>query len=134
MEIDDWDNMVTNPDRREEWDIDLEFGGVFGLGPDQSSRNYGTCNAPLRQSGYQNCELAQLFVDGRMSDQAERDRIYMEVAKIINEAADVIYLWQPVLTSPVSSKLSGVEIYPSTATASCASTSGLSATDGCSSV
>ena len=36
----------------------------------------------------------------------------MEVAKIINEAADVVYLWQPVLTSPVSSSLSGVEIYP----------------------
>jgi peptide/nickel transport system substrate-binding protein len=113
LEIDDWDNMVTSPDRRQEWDIDLEFGGLFGLGPDQSSRNYGVCEGPLRQSGYQNCELAQLFVAGRATtDQAERDRIYMEVAKIINQAADVVYLWQPILTSPVSSKLSGVEIYP----------------------
>lgn len=113
LEIDDWDSMVTNPDRRNEWDLDLEFGGVFGLGPDQSARNYGTCNGPLRQSGYQNCELAELFVRGRgTTDQPERDRIYMQVAKIINEAADAIYLWQPVLTSPVSSKLSGVEIYP----------------------
>lgn len=113
LEIDDWDSMVTNPDRRGEWDLDLEFGGLFGLGPDQSSRNYGTCEGPLRQSGYQNCELAKLFVQGRgTTDQAERDRIYMEVAKTINQAADVIYLWQPVLTSPVSSKLSGVEIYP----------------------
>lgn len=113
LEIDDWDNMVTNPDRRAEWDIDLEFGGVFGLGPDQSSRNYGTCDGPLRQSGFQNCELAQLFIEGRgTTDQAERDRIYLEAAKIINEAADVIYLWQPILTTPVSSSLSGVEIYP----------------------
>lgn len=113
LEIDDWDSMVTSPDRRNEWDLDLEFGGVFGLGPDQSSRNYGACNVPLRQSGYQNCELAELFVKGRgTTDPAERERIYMQIAKIINEAADVIYLWQPILTSPVSSKLSGVEIYP----------------------
>jgi peptide/nickel transport system substrate-binding protein len=113
LEIDDWDSMVTSPDRRNEWDLDLEFGGVFGLGPDQSARNYGTCNGPLRQSGYQNCELAELFVKGRgTTDQAERDKIYMEIARIINEAADVIYMWQPILTSPVSSKLSGVEIYP----------------------
>jgi ABC-type transport system substrate-binding protein len=93
--------------------MDLEFGGSFGLGPDYSSRSYGTCDGPLRQTGYQNCDLAQLFIDGRgTTDQTERDRIYMEVAKIINQAADVIYLWQPILISPVSEKLTGVEIYP----------------------
>ena len=104
---------VTNPARRGEWDLDLEFGGTYGLGPDQSSRAYGVCEGPLRQTGYQNCELAELFVAGRgTTDQAERDRIYMEVAKTINAAADVIYLWQPLLISPVSASMSGVEIYP----------------------
>ncbi|WP_344301546.1 ABC transporter substrate-binding protein [Nocardioides bigeumensis] len=113
LEIDDWDDMVTNPDRRTEWDLDLEFGGSFGLGPDQSSRSYGNCEGPKVQTGFQDCALAQLFVDGRATtDQAERDRIYGKAAAIINDAADAIYLWQPILLTPVSSKVGNLEVYP----------------------
>lgn len=113
LEIDDWDDMVTNPDRRDQWDLDFEFGGTYGLGPDQSSRSYGSCKGPKVQSGFQDCKLADLFTQARgTTDDAKREGMYQEIARIINENADVIYLWQPVLLNPMSTKLDNVEIYP----------------------
>lgn len=113
LEIDDWDDMVTNPDRRGQWDLDYEFGGSFGLSPDQSARSYGNCTGPKVQTGYQNCALADLFVQGRATtDQGARDTAYHKAAEMINDAADAIYLWQPVLLNPISDKLKNFEIYP----------------------
>ncbi len=113
LEVDNWDDMVTNPSRRGEWDLDYEFGGSFGLTPDQSSRSYSTCTGPKIQTGYQNCKLTDLFVQGRgTTDQAKRDATYHKAAEILNQDADVVYLWQPVLLNPVSTKVKGLEIYP----------------------
>lgn len=113
LEVDNWDDMVTNADRRDEWDMDFEFGGTYGLGPDYSSKAYGTCEGPKSQTGLQNCELADLFVKARgIVDADEQHKVHMEIAEIINAEADVIYLWQPVLLNGVSEKLSGVTIYP----------------------
>lgn len=113
LEVDNWDDMVTNPDRRDEWDLDFEFGGTFGLGPDYSSGSYGSCDGPLRQTGLQNCELAELFVKARgIVDPDEQAKVHLEIAQIINTEADVIYLWQPILLNGMSDKLQNVTIYP----------------------
>jgi peptide/nickel transport system substrate-binding protein len=113
LELEDWDDMVTNPDRREEWDIELDFGGNFGLGPSKSARWYGTCEGPLRQTGYQNCELRDLFVEARgTSDPAAREEIYHRIGEIINEAADVAYLWQNQVIHPKTTRLTGVDLHP----------------------
>ncbi|MGC4153550.1 MAG: ABC transporter substrate-binding protein [Propionicimonas sp.] len=113
LEVDNWDDMVTNPDRRDEWDLDFEFGGTFGLGPDYSSGSYGSCEGPRRQTGLQNCELAGLFVKARgIVDPDEQAKVHLEMARIINEEADAIYLWQPILLNGVADTLQGVTIYP----------------------
>jgi peptide/nickel transport system substrate-binding protein len=113
LELEDWDDMVTNADRREEWDIELDFGGNFGLGPSKSSRWYGACDVPLRQTGYQNCELRDLFIEARgTSDPAAREEIYHRIGEIINDAADVIYLWQNEIIHPKTKRLTGVDLHP----------------------
>lgn len=113
LEVDDWDDMVTNPDRREEWDLDYEFGGTYGLGPDYSANQYSNCDGALVQTGYQNCDLAALFTQARsLTDPDERAAVYGEIAGIVNEAADVVYLWQPLLLNAVSVNVTGVEVYP----------------------
>ena len=113
LEIDDWDDMVTNADRRDQWDLDFEFGGTYGLGPDQSSRFYGNCEGPKVQSGFQDCALADLFLQARgTTDDTKREAIYQEAARVINENADSVFLWQPDLLNPIPPKLGDVEIYP----------------------
>lgn len=112
LEIDEWDDLVLNPDRKEEWDIDLEFGGSMGRGPDRSSRQYEMCGDVTSHNMYENCALADLFVEGRStSDQAERDRIYREAAAIINDDVDVIWLWQPYVIHGVNTAIGGVEVH-----------------------
>lgn len=113
LELEDWDDMVTNPDRRGEWDIELDFGGQYGLGPSKSARAYGTCTGPKRQTGYQNCELADLFVQARgTADPVAREAIYHQIGEIINQAADVIYLWQNKVIHPMTKRLTGVDLHP----------------------
>lgn len=113
LEVDNWDDMVTNADRRGEWDMDFEFGGTYGLGPDESSGAYGNCEGPKVQTGLQDCALAELFVTARgIVDPEAQHKVHLEIARTINEAADVVYLWQPILLNGVSEKLSGVTIYP----------------------
>jgi len=113
LESDDWDDMVTNPDRRDEWDLDYEFGGTYGLGPSYSANQYGTCKGPKIQTGFQDCELADLFEKARgIVDEKKRDDVYRQAAEIINREADAIYLWQPALLNVQSTSLDGVEAYP----------------------
>lgn len=113
LEVDDWDDMVTNPERRTEWDLDYEFGGTFGLGPDYSSDQYGRCEGDKVQTGYQNCALADLFVEARgLTDPDAQQAVYDEIAAIINQAADVIYLWDPYLLNVFAEGVYGVEVYP----------------------
>jgi peptide/nickel transport system substrate-binding protein len=113
LELEDWDDMVTNPDRRGEWDIELDFGGQYGLGPAKSSRAYGTCEGPKVQTGYQNCDLAKLFADARgTADPTARQAIYDQIGQIINDAADVIYLWQTHDIHPKTKRLTGVDLHP----------------------
>ena len=113
LESDDWDDMVTNPERRGEWELDYEFGGTYGLGPDYSSAQYGTCKGNKVQTGYQNCDLADLFVKGRsIVDPDTQAKVYREIAETINQAADAVYLWQPYLLNGVSDSVSGVVAYP----------------------
>jgi peptide/nickel transport system substrate-binding protein len=112
LEVNDWDSMVTDPARRGEWDLDFEFGGTYGLGPDYSSASY-KCKGPKVQTGYQNCALQALFDQARgMTDQTQRDQTYHQAAAIINDAADAIYLWSAKVLHPVSNRLSGVQISP----------------------
>jgi peptide/nickel transport system substrate-binding protein len=117
LEADDWGDVVTNPDRRDEWDLDFEFGGTYGVSPDQSSLVYGgqynPCTGPKVLTGFQDCELADLFVKARgLADDDARQAVYQQAAAIINEAADAIYLWQPELLAAVSKDVSNVEVYP----------------------
>lgn len=113
LESDDWDDMVTNPERRDEWDLDYEFGGTYGLGPDYSSGQYGNCKGDKVQTGYQDCDLAALFVKARsIVDPDAQAQVQQEIAETINREADAIYLWQPYLLNGVSNSLNGVEAYP----------------------
>lgn len=113
LEIDEWDDRVLNPDRKDEWEIDLEFGGNYGRNPNASARQYEMCGEQMSHNMYQNCELADLYAQGRSTaDPAERERIYREAAAIINEEVDVLWLWQPLVIHGVSSRVGGVEVHP----------------------
>lgn len=113
LELENWDDMVTNPDRRGEWDIEFDFGGTNGLGPDYTAPFYSQCEGPRRLSGLQDCELTGLFVKARgIVDPQEQAEVHMQIARILNEEADNVFLWQPILLNGVAEKLDGVVVYP----------------------
>lgn len=109
----DWNDMVTNPSRVNEWDIDYEFGGTYGLGPSFSATQYAVCSGPPGETGFKNCDVAGLFNKAAATtDTAAQAKYYQQAAQIINSEPDVVYLWQPNLLTAQRNTVSGVTVYP----------------------
>lgn len=83
--------------QRDTWEGYVNTGGSELLSPDRSAVYFDCAYEGERgkwQTGYENCELDQLFIDGRQtSDPDERDAIYQQIAEILNEDAPAIHLW-----------------------------------------
>ena len=110
---DDWNDMVTNPARVNQWDLDYEFGGTYGLGPQFSAVQYNVCNGPVGETGWKNCTVSGLFAKaGSTTDSATQSAAYAQIAQMINQAPDAIYLWQPKVLSATAAGVSGVTVYP----------------------
>jgi peptide/nickel transport system substrate-binding protein len=110
---DDWNDMVTNPSRVNEWDIDYEFGGTFGLGPSYSASQYAVCSGPAGETGFKNCDVADLFNKAiATTDTDAQAKYYHQAAQIINSQPDVVYLWQPNLLAAQGNAVTGVTVYP----------------------
>lgn len=94
------------------WELAWGQGGTEALDPDVSTIYY--TNDPKTAIGYYtNDELNELFIQGRSTgDQAKRDEIYQQVAKIINDEAPVIYLWTPYDVHGKVQGLQGVTVHP----------------------
>jgi peptide/nickel transport system substrate-binding protein len=109
----DWNDMVTNPSRVNQWDIDYEFGGTFGLGPSFSADQYAVCSGPVGETGFKNCDVADLFNKAAATtDKTAQATYYHQAAVTINGAPDVVYLWQPNLLAAQANTVSGVTVYP----------------------
>jgi ABC-type transport system substrate-binding protein len=85
--------------QRDTWEGYVNTGGSELISPDNSAV-YFQCDYEGErgkwQTGYENCDLDQLFVDGRQTgDPAERDAIYQQIAEILNEDVPAIHLWAP---------------------------------------
>ena len=85
----------------------IAVGGSEGLSPDRS-RQYFNPDDPKVESGYTNPEIFELWAAGRStSDAAERDEIYHDLARILNEDVPQINLYSPDLVMVASDRLGG---------------------------
>lgn len=96
---------------RDTWEGYVNSGGSELISPDRSAV-YFQCNYEGErgkwQTGYENCELDQLFVDGRQTgDPAERNEIYQQIAEILNEDVPAIHLWASHNVFAATSTLGG---------------------------
>jgi peptide/nickel transport system substrate-binding protein len=105
-----WTDRYRNqPDT---WEIAWGQGGTEALDPDVSTIYYNG-NPDTAIGFYTNADLEKLLADGRATgDQAKRDEIYTQAAKIINEEAPVLYLWTPYDIHGKVKTLQGVEVFP----------------------
>jgi peptide/nickel transport system substrate-binding protein len=82
-----------------DFDIWLNGGGVFRQDPNVSAKYLETiAKTPVgaNYTHYSNARVDELFRMGRATtDNAERKKIYTELAKIINDECPWIYLWSP---------------------------------------
>jgi peptide/nickel transport system substrate-binding protein len=111
MDIDTWTNIVIDESQRDTYDITMSAGGSEGLHPSRSSIYYLCEPMTLFGTGYYNCEMQDLFAEAlTKGDPAEQDRIYEQIARILNEEAPQVYLWQLSGVHPVNKRLQGVKI------------------------
>lgn len=102
-----WVALITDPARRGEWDAYLQFGGSEFLSPDETSI-YFDCNRADFNTGFQDCSLTDAWAAGRSTtDPAARDEAYHHIAKVLNEEAPLVYLWQGELTTVVNKRVQG---------------------------
>jgi peptide/nickel transport system substrate-binding protein len=105
-----WTDRYRN--QPDSWDIAWGQGGTEALDPDVSTTYYN--NNPDTAIGfYTNDALQELFVQGRSTgDEAQRDQIYAQAAKIINDEVPVIYLWAPFDIHAKVTSLQNVTVFP----------------------
>ena len=102
-----WGALVTDPERRGEWDAFLQFGGSEALSPDETSI-YFDCKRPTFSTGYQNCEMMDLFAKARSSaDEVVRDEAYHQIARFLNEDVPILPIWQGQLTIVANKRVQG---------------------------
>jgi peptide/nickel transport system substrate-binding protein len=107
------DGTAVNTRYIQENDFDLFYnaGGVFRADPNISGSYFLTRTfTPNGGNGshYSNPTVDDLYAQGvATADQAERKRIYTEIAKILNEELPWIFLWSPNSLYAVSNRLQG---------------------------
>ncbi|MGH2534822.1 MAG: ABC transporter substrate-binding protein [Thermomicrobiales bacterium] len=96
-----------------DFDIFYNAGGVFRADPNVSATYFLTRNfTPNGGNGshYTNATVDELYVQGQATtDEAERQRIYTEIATILNDEVPWIYLWSPNSLYALSATLQGFE-------------------------
>lgn len=104
----------------EDMDFDLAWfgGGAYRLDPDVSSSYYACTNwTPTggNTTHYCNTELDALFQRGRStSDVDERQEIYHDVARILNEDVPTIFWWSENMIWGINTNVEGVKPGPNT--------------------
>ena len=85
--------------QRDTWEGYVNTGGTELLSPDRSAVYFNCAYEGERgkwQTGYENCEMDQLFIDARQTSEGdERDAIYQQIAETLNEDVPAIHLWAP---------------------------------------
>ncbi len=110
--IDAWEKVVTDDSQRGTYDVGFSAGGAEGLGPNRS-QIYFKCGAePLQnQSGYYNCDLRKLFEKAlTQANPVEQDKTYAEIAKLLNDEAPQLYLWQLAGVHPVNKRVQNATV------------------------
>lgn len=94
-----------------DFDIFYNAGGVFRADPNISSTYFLTRNfTPAGGNGshYSNPQLDDLYAQGQAAgDQAERKRIYTEIAKVLNDELPWLFFWSPNSLYATSARLQG---------------------------
>ena len=84
---------------RDTWESYINTGGTELISPDRSAVYFNCTYEGERgkwQTGYENCEMDQLFVDGRQTGDPEaRDVIYQQIADFLTLDVPAIHLWAP---------------------------------------
>ena len=103
-----WNATLNDPTKRDTFDLDISTGGSEGLSPSRSEQYY-LCKQPLGASlGYENCDLRNLFEKAlTIVDEAQRDEVYHQAAKILNEDVPQMYLWSPLGVHPANKRIGG---------------------------
>ncbi|PZF86685.1 ABC transporter substrate-binding protein [Jiangella anatolica] len=98
-----------------DFDLLISSYGLFTMDPaSMNSRlTCATIGGP-NISGYCNEELDRLLAEGiATSDQAERERIYAEAQRIVNEQVPIFVLYVPNTLAATNDRLQGFELNPS---------------------
>jgi peptide/nickel transport system substrate-binding protein len=107
----DVNELNTRYIEKADFDLFYNAGGVFRADPSISSTYFLTRNfTPNGGNGshYTNPQVDDLYAQGQATgDQAERKRVYTEVAKILNDEVPWIYLWSPNSIYAASKRLQG---------------------------
>lgn len=93
--------------QRDSWELAGFYGGAWGLGPHITGQ-YFNCHKPGWESGYLNCDMDQLFTKAAQTgDPGQRDEVYHQIAKILNEDVPMASLWMPNDLHAATKKLGG---------------------------
>ena len=108
MSSDAWTTTVSDPTKRNTFDLDISTGGSEGLGPDRSEVYY-LCKQPVGATiGYRNCNMIALFDKAAtIIDPTARDAVYHQLAQIFNTDVPQLYLWSPLGVQVASKRLGG---------------------------
>jgi peptide/nickel transport system substrate-binding protein len=87
--------IARSQQQRETFEIFGSHGGNQGLHPNLTAA-YFDCKRQGFGTGYANCDMDALFVKARATaDATQRDEIYHQIARILNEDAPQLPLWTP---------------------------------------
>jgi peptide/nickel transport system substrate-binding protein len=104
--VDQFRKRTTTGDA--DYDITMSTGGFEALSPDRSRQYFGCNMTQLANTGYQNCEMMDLFAKARsVADPATRDELYHQIAKILNEDVPGLNLYSPNLVHVATKRLGG---------------------------
>ena len=98
-----------------DWDITMSTGGAEAISPARSEFYFDRCDeTPDRwwTGKYKNCELIDLFDQAlKIIDPAQRDELYHQVARILNEELPTPNLFAPEVVAAWAKRLSGFDLY-----------------------
>jgi len=106
--------FATLLDQQDRGDFELlQLGWSGRVDPDANITNFVGTQASQNVAGFSDPELDDLLTQARQStDQAERARLYGQVATKIREEAPLIYLYRQRNLTAVSNDVKGVQVFP----------------------